>query len=188
MYESMVHKNKAISTERKFFILRLYTKGSAQEVIQNLPKEDRYYDVAVGILQQKFNRPHLRRRQMMLGMQRLPAVHRPDNYEGLKKLHQTAISLVYGLTDPEDYESPYNEALATQILEKLPIEMQAKWQRRLKKRVLSLRELFDFIDETAEVYETATAFSNKSMMSDQKPAKATGGRGLLSSKQAEGGR
>ena len=174
LFDSMVHDNDAISTERKFFLLRMYTKDAAHEAIAHLPKEESYYETARTILKQKFDRPQLLKKERLLAMRDLPLVTKVDDYNGLKRLHQKAISLVYGLTKPNT-TSPFNEMLAIQILEKLPLELQAKWQRKQRKDAsLNLTDLFEFIDELAEDYEMAHAFSRKAKM-DAKTNVSTSG-------------
>ena len=168
LFDSMIHDNEKISVERKYLLLRMYTKGEANEAIRHLPREERYYEVALKILTQKFDRPEKRKKERLIQMRNLPHVAKIEDYEGLKRLHRTAISLIYGLTNP-NVKSAFNEVLATQVLEKLPIEFQIKWQRKQRKdEELTLTDLFELIDETAEDYELAYAFQRKSKTSDSK--------------------
>ena len=62
----------------------------------------------------------------------LSPVKKSDDYEGLPYIHDRAIRLAWGLGDPEEKDK-FNDSIATFLDGKMPLELQAKWQGKLRK-------------------------------------------------------
>ncbi|XP_077553215.1 uncharacterized protein LOC144167985 [Haemaphysalis longicornis] len=122
-YEATIHRNSQLSTIDKFKYFKGYLVGTAQDTICGLSLTESNYQIAIDLLEERFERKDFAINDHMTRLLQLQAVDLAQNVGALRRLYDEVVKNVRSLEALGVKQEQYSALLRVAIEKWLPHEL-----------------------------------------------------------------
>ncbi|XP_024119392.1 uncharacterized protein LOC112140627 [Oryzias melastigma] len=155
-YETVIHKNDALSKTEKFTYLRSYLSGAAARTIAGLTMTDINYDAAIELLQSRFGRKDIVISAHMSKLLNLTPVKRSSDVVALRHLYDECEIQIRSLESLGVQSDTYGCLLCPVLLQLIPEDIALAYTRQPNStNEWKVPELIQFLQNEVQSRERA---------------------------------
>ncbi|XP_071052883.1 uncharacterized protein [Onthophagus taurus] len=173
IFESLIHNNPMINDIQKFHYLLSALTGNARQVIESLELTNSNYEVAWGLIRERYDNPRILIHNHVKALFEIEGVS-GDNPQPIRSFiddFRKHLRALAALNEPTDN---WDTLLIYLAVSKLDADSNREWERKksgLKKA--NLENLLGFLKERADLLETLENGSGKRIIDKSKPKSKT---------------
>ncbi|XP_051153762.1 uncharacterized protein LOC127277018, partial [Leptopilina boulardi] len=160
LFQAIIHKDNNIPKVQKFRYLKSYLRESASRIIENIEISEANYEVAWGLLEERYNNKRVIIQNHMTALLEL-TIPNKDSASGLRNLLDTILRHIRALKMLGEPTESWDTPLVCFLVLKLDRESRKEWERSVKgSEMPRLENLTNFLRERCQILEALNPETN----------------------------